>query len=92
MPWSKTGANHYNAQLGLPDKVLVIKGLVILMAFDRVIIFAKFVSYVDTKYPGSLSIQYTSNCLTAYIFYNKNIYLSILLIRKFPKILNVFLA
>ena len=29
MPWPKKGATHYNAQLGLPDKGLAIKGLVV---------------------------------------------------------------
>ena len=28
MPWTQTGATHYNAQLGLPDKGRAIKGLV----------------------------------------------------------------
>ena len=28
MPWPKTGATHYQAQLDLPDKVYAIKGLV----------------------------------------------------------------
>ena len=29
MPWPKTGATQYHAQLGLPDKGRAIKGLVI---------------------------------------------------------------
>ena len=29
MPWHQTGATHYHAQLGLPDKGRAIKGLVI---------------------------------------------------------------
>ena len=29
MPWPRTGPTHYHAQLGLPDKGRVIKGLVI---------------------------------------------------------------
>ncbi len=29
MPWPQTGANHYNAHLGLPDNGRVIKGLVV---------------------------------------------------------------
>ena len=28
MPWPQTGANHYHAQLGLPDKSRAIKALV----------------------------------------------------------------
>ena len=28
MPWPQTGANHYHAQLGLPDKGRAIKGLI----------------------------------------------------------------
>ncbi len=28
MPWAKTGATHYHAQLGLPDKGRAINGLV----------------------------------------------------------------
>ncbi len=27
MPWPKTGASNFHAQLGLPDKSLAIKGL-----------------------------------------------------------------
>ncbi len=27
MPWPKTGATHYHANLGIPDKSLAIKGL-----------------------------------------------------------------
>ena len=29
MPWPKTGATQYHAQLGLPDKGYAIKGLVV---------------------------------------------------------------
>ncbi len=29
MPWTETGATHYHAQLGLPDKGRTIKGLVV---------------------------------------------------------------
>ncbi len=29
MPWPQTGANHYLAQSGLPDKGSAIKGLVV---------------------------------------------------------------
>ncbi len=29
MHWPQTGATHYHAQLGLPDKVCAIKGLVV---------------------------------------------------------------
>ena len=29
MPWNKTGATHYNAQLGLLDKDRIIKELVV---------------------------------------------------------------
>ena len=29
MPWPQTGATHYHAQLGLPDKDRAIKGLVV---------------------------------------------------------------
>ena len=29
MPWPKTGATQYHAQLGLPDKGRAIKGLVV---------------------------------------------------------------
>ncbi len=29
MPWPQTGATHYHAQLGLPDKGRLIKGLVV---------------------------------------------------------------
>ena len=29
MPWPQTGATHYHAQLGLPDKGRAIKGLII---------------------------------------------------------------
>ena len=29
MPWCKTGATHYNARLGHPDKGRAIKGLVV---------------------------------------------------------------
>ena len=28
MPWPKTAATHYHEQLGLPDKVCKIKGLI----------------------------------------------------------------
>ncbi len=34
MPWPKTGATHYHAQLGLPDKGRAIKGLVISYSWD----------------------------------------------------------
>ncbi len=29
MPWPKTGATHYHAQLGLPDKRRAIKGFLV---------------------------------------------------------------
>ncbi len=29
MPWPQTGATHYHAQLGIPDKSRAIKGLVV---------------------------------------------------------------
>ena len=29
LPWSKTGATHYHARLGLPDKGFTIRGLVV---------------------------------------------------------------
>ncbi len=35
MTWPQTGATQYNAQLGLPDKGLAIKGLVVCNYWDR---------------------------------------------------------
>ena len=37
MPLLKTGATHYHTQSGLPDKGCAIKGLVVLMAFNHII-------------------------------------------------------
>ena len=34
MPWPKTDATQYNAQLGLPDKGCAIKGLVVCNSWD----------------------------------------------------------
>ena len=34
MPWPKTGATQYHAQLGLPDKGRAIKGLVVCISWD----------------------------------------------------------
>ncbi len=34
MPWPRTGATHHHAQLGLPDKGLAIKGLVVWNSWD----------------------------------------------------------
>ena len=34
MPWLQTGETHYHAQLGLPDKVCAIKGLVVSYNWD----------------------------------------------------------
>ncbi len=34
MPWPQTGATHYHAQLGLPDKGRAIKGLVVCNNWD----------------------------------------------------------
>ncbi len=34
MPWPQTGATQYNAQLGHPDKVCAIKGLVVYNDWD----------------------------------------------------------
>ena len=34
MPWLKTGATQYHAQLGLPDKGRAIKGLVVCNSWD----------------------------------------------------------
>ena len=34
MPWPKTGATQYHAQLGLPDKGRAIKGLVVCNRWD----------------------------------------------------------
>ena len=34
MPWPLTGATHYHAQLGLPDKGRAIKGLVVYNSWD----------------------------------------------------------
>ena len=34
MPWPKTGATQYHAQLGLPDKGRAIKGLVVCNNWD----------------------------------------------------------
>ncbi len=34
MPWPQTGATHYYAQLGLPDKGRAIKGLVVCNNWD----------------------------------------------------------
>ena len=34
MPWPQTGATQYQAQLGLPDKVRAIKGLVVCNNYD----------------------------------------------------------
>ncbi len=34
MPWPQTGATHYHAQLGLPDKGRAIKGLVVCHIWD----------------------------------------------------------
>ena len=34
MHWPKTGATHYHAQLGLPDKGRAIKGLVVCYSWD----------------------------------------------------------
>ena len=34
MPWPQTGATHYHAQLGLPDKGRAIKGLVVYNVSD----------------------------------------------------------
>ncbi len=34
MPWSKTGATQYHAQLGLQDKGRAIKGLVVCNSWD----------------------------------------------------------
>ena len=34
MPWPKTGATQYHAQLGLPDKGRAIKGLVVCNSWD----------------------------------------------------------
>ncbi len=34
MPWPKTGATQYHAQLGLPDKGCTIKGLVVCNSWD----------------------------------------------------------
>ncbi len=34
MPWSQTGATQYQTQLGLPDKSLAIKGLVVCKNWD----------------------------------------------------------
>ena len=34
MPWPKTGATQYHAQLGLPDKGRTIKGLVVCNNLD----------------------------------------------------------
>ena len=37
MPWpQKTGATHYHAQLGLPDKGHAIKGLVVCWSMARI--------------------------------------------------------
>ena len=37
MPWpQKTGATHYHAQLGLPDKGRAIKGLVVCWCMARI--------------------------------------------------------
>ena len=38
MPWPKTGASHYHAQIGLPDKGYAIKVLVVLWAIITLII------------------------------------------------------
>ncbi len=34
MPWPKTGATQYHAQLGLPDKGRAIKGLIVCNSKD----------------------------------------------------------
>ena len=34
MPWSQAGKTQYHAQLGLPDKGRVIKGLVVYNSWD----------------------------------------------------------
>ncbi len=34
MPWPKTGATHYHAELGLPDKGRAIKGLFVCNSWD----------------------------------------------------------
>ena len=34
MPWSKTGATHYHAKLGLAEKGSAIKGLVVCNSWD----------------------------------------------------------
>ena len=34
IPWPQTGATHYHAQLGLPDKGRAIKGLVVCKDWD----------------------------------------------------------
>ncbi len=34
MPWPKTGATQYHAQLGLPDKGRAIKGLIVCNSWD----------------------------------------------------------
>ncbi len=34
MPWPQTGASHYHAQIGLPDKGRAIKGLVVWNSWD----------------------------------------------------------
>ena len=34
MPWPRTGATQYHAQLGLPDKGRAIKGLVVCNSSD----------------------------------------------------------
>ncbi len=37
MPWPKTGATQYHAQLGLPDNGRAIKGLIICHSWDIII-------------------------------------------------------
>ena len=37
MPWPKTGATHYNAQLGLPDKGRAIKWLIVCWMYLNII-------------------------------------------------------
>ena len=36
MPWPQTGATHYHAQLGPPDKSRAIKGLVVCWSMARI--------------------------------------------------------
>ncbi len=56
MPWPQTGATHYHAQLGLPDKGRAIKGLVVCNSWDLEPQDLTKILYLSYKFYGRLGI------------------------------------